>query len=93
MKSSSRPSPVLREDTARVCVMSEDVSSKSGVHGIVELRLSTATVSGPAVAVPFILDTGSQFNVIRCGVLKKLQPKFPDMDGYCATSGFLSRHG
>ena len=76
-----------------MCVMSEYASSKSAVHGIVELRQSTAAVSGPAAADPFILDTGSQFNVIRCGVLKKLQPKFPDMDGYCATSGFLSRHG
>ena len=60
--------------------MSEDVSSKSGVHGIVELRLSTAAVSGLAVAVPFILDTGNQFNVISCAVLAKLQLKFPDID-------------
>ncbi|CAN0421590.1 unnamed protein product, partial [Scytosiphon promiscuus] len=30
--------------------------------------------------VPFILDTGSQFNVISCAVLEKLQLKFPDID-------------
>ena len=50
--------------------------SKSGVHGIVELRLSTAAVSGPAAADPFILDTGSQFNGSSCAILKKLQLKF-----------------
>ena len=63
-----------------MCVMSEYASSKSAVHGIVELRQSTAAVSGPAVVVTFILDTCSQPNVVGCAVLKSLQLKFPDID-------------
>ncbi|CAN0387489.1 unnamed protein product, partial [Laminaria digitata] len=47
---------------------------------MVELRPSTAAVSDPAVAVPFILDTGSQYNVISCAVLEKLQLKFPGIN-------------
>ena len=80
VKSSSRPYPVLCEDTARVCVMWEDASSNSGVHGIVELWLSKAAVSGQAVAVPLTVDTGTQYNVVSCPVLKRLQLEFPDID-------------
>ena len=77
VKSSSRSSPVSCESTVRVCAVSGDAAScKSGVRGTVKLRLST-TASGPAVAVPFILDIGSQYNVIGCAVLEKLQLKFP----------------
>ena len=71
---SSGSSTTLRQDAKHVlvCVMSEKASScKSGVHGIVELRLSTtAAVSGPTVAVPFIQDTSSQYNDISCAVLQ-----------------------
>ena len=79
--SCSSGTSIFCEGATRVCAISEEASCKSGVHGIVELQLSTAaTVSGPTVAVPFILDTGSQYNVISIAVLNILQLKFPGID-------------
>lgn len=63
------------EVATQMCVVVEEASSReSDDDGTVELRLS-ATVLGPAVSVPFILGTGSQFNVMSCAVLNN-SPQF-----------------